>query len=58
LKLKECFDVFDYDKGGSISIDELTSTIKALGLDKDAAKILGLVQAHSGGEAIDFEGFL
>jgi hypothetical protein len=29
-----------------------------LGLDKDAAKILGLVQAHSGGEPIDFEGFL
>lgn len=33
LKLKECFDLFDYDHSGQISIEEIVSTIKALGLE-------------------------
>jgi Ca2+-binding EF-hand superfamily protein len=32
LKLKECFDIFDYDKSGSVSPEELTNSIRALGL--------------------------
>ena len=31
-KLKECFDIFDYDKSGSVSGEELISAIRALGL--------------------------
>jgi Ca2+-binding EF-hand superfamily protein len=31
-RLKECFDIFDYDKSGNVSIEELATAIKALGL--------------------------
>jgi Ca2+-binding EF-hand superfamily protein len=31
-KLKEVFDLFDYDHSGQISIEEIQDTIKALGL--------------------------
>ena len=31
-KLKECFDIFDYDKSGNVSGDELITAIRALGL--------------------------
>jgi Ca2+-binding EF-hand superfamily protein len=31
-RLKEVFDVFDYDGSGNISVDELVNTIKALNL--------------------------
>jgi hypothetical protein len=30
-KLKECFDMFDYDKSGNISPFELKTTVKMLG---------------------------
>lgn len=32
VKLKEVFDVFDYDGSGNISVEELVNTIRALGL--------------------------
>ena len=32
VKLKECFDIFDYDKGGTVSPEELINSIHALGL--------------------------
>jgi centrin-1 len=47
VKLKECFDIFDYDKGGSISPEELTNSIKALGLEAQAGKILQIVNLHT-----------
>lgn len=58
IKLKECFDVFDYDKSGSVSPDELVTAIKALGLEKDAAKILHIVSTQSESEELDFPTFL
>lgn len=50
LKLKECFDVFDYDKSGFVSPEELITAIKALGLEKDANKILQIVSTQTSGE--------
>ncbi len=47
LKLKECFDIFDYDKSGNVSAEELSTAIKALGLEKEAGKILHIVQSQS-----------
>lgn len=46
-KLKECFDIFDYDKSGNVSAEELVTAIRALGLEKDAGKILQIVQTQS-----------
>lgn len=57
-KLKECFDIFDYDKSGNVSADELVTAIKALGLEKDAGKILQLVSSQTDAEEMDFESFL
>jgi len=34
LKIKEIFDVFDYDKSGKISPNELSVAIKALNMEK------------------------
>ena len=42
LKLKEVFDVFDYDGSGSISSDELINTIHALGLANKANQIINI----------------
>ena len=33
IKMKEVFDIFDYDHSGQISIDELVNTIRALNMD-------------------------
>jgi len=46
-KLKECFDIFDYDKSGNVSTEELSTAIKALGLEKEAGKILNIVASQS-----------
>jgi Ca2+-binding EF-hand superfamily protein len=32
IKLKECFDIFDYSKNGTVSAEELSTAITALGL--------------------------
>ena len=57
-KLKEVFDVFDYDGSGNISVDELVNTIRALGIENQAQQILAIVNnsGHSGD--IDFAAFL
>jgi len=62
-KLKEVFDVFDYDGSGNISVDELVNTVKALNLEAQAGQILAIVN-HAGvsgefdfGTFIDIFGF-
>jgi calcium-binding protein CML len=45
IKLKEVFDVFDYDGSGNVSIDELVNTVKALNLESQAGQILAIVNA-------------
>jgi len=57
-KLKEVFDVFDYDGSGNISTEELINTIRALNLESQASQILNIVNhaGHSGD--IDFSAFL
>jgi Ca2+-binding EF-hand superfamily protein len=49
-KLKEVFDVFDYDGSGNISVDELVNTVRALGLEDQAHQVLAIVNnsGHSG----------
>ena len=56
--LKQCFDLFDTDKSGLVSIEELTNTIKALGLENDAEKVLNIVTAQTKYEEISFDLFL
>lgn len=58
VKLKEVFDVFDYDGSGNVSTEELINTIRALNLEAQAAQILAIVTnaGHSGD--IDFGAFL
>ena len=34
IKMKDVFNIFDYDGSGQISIDELVNTIKALNMEK------------------------
>jgi Ca2+-binding EF-hand superfamily protein len=57
-KLKEVFDVFDYDGSGNISIEELVNTIKALKLEDQASQILGIVNAAGVTGEFDFGTFL
>lgn len=58
VKLKEVFDVFDYDGSGNISTEELVNTVKALNLEEQAAAILAIVN-NSGHEGeMDFGTFL
>ena len=58
VKLKEVFDVFDYDGSGNISSDELINTIRALGLEDQATQIINIVH-NSGFEGeMDFGAFL
>ena len=57
-KLKEVFDVFDYDGSGQISTEELVNTIKALKLDEQASQILSIVNAAGITGEFDFGTFL
>ena len=57
-KLKEVFDVFDYDGSGQISMEELVNTIKALNLEAQAGQILGIVNAAGITGDFDFGTFL
>ena len=57
-KLKEVFDVFDYDGSGQISIEELVNTIKALGIESQAEQILSIVNAAGVSGDFDFGTFL
>jgi Ca2+-binding EF-hand superfamily protein len=57
-KLKEVFDVFDYDGSGNISVEELVNTIKALKIEDQASQILGIVNAAGVTGEFDFNTFL
>lgn len=58
VKLKEVFDVFDYDGSGNISVDELINTVKALNMEAQAGAILGIVSASGHEGEMDFGTFL
>ncbi|XP_031472563.1 uncharacterized protein LOC116244889 [Nymphaea colorata] len=57
-KLKEVFDVFDYDGSGNVSTDELINTIRALNLEAQAGQILAIVNNSGHTGDIDFGAFL
>lgn len=57
-KLKEVFDVFDYDGSGNVSTEELVNTIRALNLEAQAGQILAIVNNSGHTGDIDFAAFL
>ena len=57
-KLKEVFDVFDYDGSGQISMEELINTIKALGIEDQAGQIINIVNGAGVTGDFDFGTFL
>jgi Ca2+-binding EF-hand superfamily protein len=57
-KLKEVFDVFDYDGSGNVSTEELINTIRALNLEAQAGQILAIVNNSGHTGDIDFAAFL
>lgn len=57
-KLKEVFDVFDYDGSGNVSTEELINTIRALNLEAQAGQILAIVNNSGHTGEIDFAAFL
>ena len=58
MKMKECFDIFDYDHSGNISPDELINTIRALGIEEQAKQIINIVTNQTTAEELDFGLFL
>lgn len=50
MRIKECFDIFDYDGSGNVSPDELINVIEALGLKEQAAQIINVVTNHTSAE--------
>lgn len=57
-KLKEVFDVFDYDGSGNVSTEELVNTIRALNLEAQASQVLAIVNNSGHVGDIDFSAFL
>ncbi|KAM3146448.1 hypothetical protein pb186bvf_001417 [Paramecium bursaria] len=59
-RIKECFDIFDVDKSGTITLNELKNAIVALGLQKSAEEILNLIQDLDTDKTndVDFKEFL
>lgn len=57
-KLKEVFDVFDYDGSGNVSTEELVNTIRALNMEAQAGQILAIVNSAGHTGDIDFKAFL
>lgn len=57
-RLKEVFDVFDYDGSGHISVEELVNTVKALNLESQAGQILAIVNAAGVTGEFDFGTFI
>ena len=57
-KLKEVFDLFDYDHSGQISMEEIINTIRALNMESQAANIITIVQTNTDAEELDFGTFL
>ncbi len=57
-KLKEVFDLFDYDHSGQVSIEEIHDVIKTLGLENEARNIISIIQSSTTAEELDFRAFL
>jgi Ca2+-binding EF-hand superfamily protein len=57
-KLKEVFDLFDYDHSGQVSIEEIHDVIKTLGLENEARNIISIIQSSTTAEELDFKAFL
>jgi Ca2+-binding EF-hand superfamily protein len=57
-KLKEVFNVFDYDGSGNVSTEELINTIRALNLEAQAGQVLAIVNNSGHVGDIDFSAFL
>ncbi len=57
-KLKDVFDVFDYDGSGNVSVEELVNTIRALGIEDQARQIVAIVNSSGHSGDIDFPAFL
>ena len=57
-KMKEVFDLFDYDHSGQISVEEILNTVTALNMEDQAANIISTVQANTDAEELDFATFL
>ncbi|CAD8080244.1 unnamed protein product [Paramecium sonneborni] len=60
IKIKECFDIFDDDKSGTISPNELKNAIVALGMEQSIEDIVNMIQDldQDGSRQVDFEEFL
>lgn len=58
MKMKEVFELFDYDHSGQISMEEILNTIRALNMESQAANIINIVQANTDAEELDFATFL
>lgn len=58
VKMKEVFDIFDYDHSGQISVDELVNTIRALNMENEAKNIISIVQSSSSADELNFQDFL
>jgi len=57
-RLKEVFDVFDYDGSGNVSTEELVNTIRALGLEAQAGQVIAIVQGSGIEGELNFGNFL
>ena len=57
-KMKDVFDLFDYDHSGQISMEEIINTIRALNMEASAGNILTIVQSNTDAEELDFQTFL
>lgn len=57
-KLKEVFDLFDYDGSGTISNDEFVNTIKALDVKDNAEAMIEALKAKNAEGDIDFATFV
>jgi len=58
IKLKEVFDVFDYDGSGNVSAEELINTVRALGLESQASQVIAIVNNSGHTGEMDFKIFL
>ena len=58
--LKDCYDIFDTDKSGELDLEELRNAIVALGLEKTADRLMGLLTDLDTNKdnTISFEEFL
>ena len=56
-ELKRVFDVFDFDGSGTISTEEMTTTIQALGMEDKMANVMSKFDKVDV-DHLDFDAFL